>query len=55
MISLKEKPPIIPEIKDKFDIENFGSSIIKERPKIQKMKKIERAIIKIHRDKFKDF
>lgn len=49
------KPPIKPEIRDKFDIDNFNEDIIKEKPKLDDLKEIEKNIVKNHQDKFKDF
>lgn len=39
--ALKITPPIKPEIKDKFDIENFNENIIKEKPKLDVLKDME--------------
>lgn len=52
---LKIEPPIKPEIKDKFDIENFNKEIIKEKPSLSDLKEIDQNIVNNYNDKFNEF
>lgn len=53
--SLKIEPPMKPEIKDKFDIENFNKDVIKEKPSLSDLKEIDQNIVNNYSDKFEDF
>lgn len=53
--NLKITPPIKPEIKDKFDIENFNKDLIKEKPNLSDLKEIDQNIVNTYSDKFEDF
>lgn len=53
--NLKVEPPIKPEIKDKFDIENFNQDVIKEKPRLSDLKEMDKNIVDDHQEKFKDF
>lgn len=39
--NLKIEPPIKPEIRDKFDIENFNQEVVKEKPLIGDLKEMD--------------
>ena len=52
---LKLDPPIKPEIKDKFDIENFNKDLIKEKPSLSDLKEIDQNIVNNYSDKFEEF
>ena len=52
---LKVEPPIKPEIKDKFDIENFNKEVIKEKPSLSDLKEIDQNIVNNYNDKFNEF
>ncbi len=52
---LKINPPIKPEIRDKFDIENFNKDVIKEIPKIEDLKEIDQGIVDTYKEKFSEF
>lgn len=43
--SLKIKPPIVPKISDKFDIENFNKDVTKESTKLSCLKEIDQGIV----------
>lgn len=51
----KIEPPMKPEIKDKFDIENFNKDVIKEKPSLSDLKEIDQNIVNNYSDKFEDF
>ena len=53
--TLKVIPPIKPEVKDKFDIENFNKDIIKEKPRLDELKEIDKNIVDDYQEKFDDF
>ena len=53
--ALKIEPPIKPEIKDKFDTENFNKEIQKEVIQLDEYKEIDQTIIMNYKDKFEDF
>ncbi len=53
--SLELEPPIKPEIRDKFDIDNFNKEVIKENPVIDDLKEIDQNIVNTYKDKFEDF
>ena len=53
--ALKIEPPLKPEIKDKFDIENFNKDIIKEKPSLSDLKEIDQNIVNNYSDKFEEF
>ena len=52
---LKSDPPMKPEIKDKFDIENFNKDVIKEKPSLSDLKEIDQNIVNNYSDKFDEF
>ena len=53
--ALKVPPPITPEIKDKFDIDNFNKDIIGEKPRLDELKEMDKNIVDDHQEKFEDF
>ena len=53
--NLRIDPPFKPEIKDKFDIENFNKDVIKEQPRLSDLKQIDQTIVDNYSDKFEDF
>ena len=53
--NLTIEPPMKPEIKDKFDIENFNKDVIKEKPSLSDLKEIDQNIVNNYSDKFEDF
>lgn len=52
---LKIEPPIKPEVKDKFDIENFNKDVIKEKARLSDLKEMDKNIIEENQDKFEGF
>ena len=53
--NLRIDPPINPEIKDKFDIDNFNKDVIKEKPSLSDLKEIDQNIVNNYNNKFEDF
>lgn len=53
--TLKAEPPIKPEVKDKFDIDNFNQDVIKEKPRLSDLKEMDKNIVDDHQDKFEGF
>ena len=53
--NLKIDPPIKPEIKDKFDIENFNKDVIQEKPSLSDLKEIDQNIVNNYSEKFQEF
>lgn len=44
-----------PDLKDKFDTNNFSKEIIKEKPELLELKEMDKNIVDDHKDKFEDF
>lgn len=53
--ALKTEPPLKPEIKDKFDIENFNKDVIKEKPSLSDLKEIDQNIVNNYSNRFDEF
>ncbi len=53
--ALKVDPPIKPEIKDKFDIENFNKEVTKESTRLSDLKDVDQSIVDTYKEKFDEF